>query len=311
MESLNPIESIDRFHDSIPVPIVLSMKKIDDQYILIGANQNKITFLDSSFNFVKYIGREGKGPGEFLSPSALVAINNKIYVNDLGNRRINTFDMDGEFLNSTPKPITLDFFSSQFSLNAEEDFFFPTPFEEEGIKKTSGSGEVILTFAESSHDAKASRALYNDPLRNQIIGIRVSEAIIERFSYEGELLESYSFQDIPFVNNSISYLESLYTKSNQSWNRTSFIIVNFAEIRQDKLYLLVREHPENAHHPELFVASKMLIFDLEGNINLSRMLDLNPENQDRAFLSFTVDLSSNSLIAFDNQKGILERYSLN
>ncbi|MEM6807436.1 MAG: hypothetical protein AAF696_38915, partial [Bacteroidota bacterium] len=85
VEPLNPIESIDRFHDSIPVPIVFSIKKIKDQYVLIGANQNKITFLDSNFNFITYAGREGKGPGEFLSPFALVVINNKVFVNDMGN----------------------------------------------------------------------------------------------------------------------------------------------------------------------------------------------------------------------------------
>jgi hypothetical protein len=42
-------------------------------------------------------GRRGQGPGEFISPFSISAVQDKIFTKDIGNRRIQEFGVDGRY----------------------------------------------------------------------------------------------------------------------------------------------------------------------------------------------------------------------
>ena len=50
-------------------------------------------------DWVKSWGEPGAGPGQFNTPHAIaVDRNDRVYVGDRGNRRVQVFDTDGRFL---------------------------------------------------------------------------------------------------------------------------------------------------------------------------------------------------------------------
>lgn len=63
---------------------------------------NNIKKFDSSGKFLKTIGRQGQGPGEFNNPSKIVVSNDRLIVLDSGNGRFCALSLDGEFIKSAP-----------------------------------------------------------------------------------------------------------------------------------------------------------------------------------------------------------------
>lgn len=61
---------------------------------------NNIKKFDSSGNFIKTIGREGQGPGEFNRPFKIAITNERLIVWEQGNRRFCALSPDGEFIKS-------------------------------------------------------------------------------------------------------------------------------------------------------------------------------------------------------------------
>lgn len=61
---------------------------------------NNIKKFDSSGKFIKTIGREGQGPGEFNMPYKIAVSNDRLIVWDMRNRRLCALTLDGEFIKS-------------------------------------------------------------------------------------------------------------------------------------------------------------------------------------------------------------------
>jgi len=60
---------------------------------------------DSSGEFLKTIGRQGQGPGEFSWPFALAVTAERLVVYDMRNNRVCALSPDGEFIKSIPLPM--------------------------------------------------------------------------------------------------------------------------------------------------------------------------------------------------------------
>jgi len=68
-------------------------------FISDGYVNSRVAKLDKNGNWVKQWGAPGTGPGEFDTPHSIAAdAHGNIYVADRGNRRIQVFDPDGNFL---------------------------------------------------------------------------------------------------------------------------------------------------------------------------------------------------------------------
>lgn len=86
-------------------PVDMSLSKSDQIYVLDSKDNNiKIYLKDGTF--IKSIGRKGSGPGEFIRPWKLEIINEKIYVADTGNGRIQVLDEDGKYQRSYKIPVS-------------------------------------------------------------------------------------------------------------------------------------------------------------------------------------------------------------
>jgi len=67
---------------------------------------NHIKKFDASGKFIKIIGREGQGPGEFSWPFQAICTKDRLIVWDMRNRRLCALTLDGEYI--TAKKITFN-----------------------------------------------------------------------------------------------------------------------------------------------------------------------------------------------------------
>jgi len=72
---------------------------------VLDSEDNNLKMFKRDGTFSKCIGRKGQGPGEFVRPWAISIIEDKFWVADAGNRRVQVFSIDGMYLRSYKVPV--------------------------------------------------------------------------------------------------------------------------------------------------------------------------------------------------------------
>jgi len=122
----------DYFHQPSDIAVDAAQSLI----YVVDLGNHRIVVFDFDGKFVRTIGKEGQGPGEFSRPSgAFVYSDSRLAVADYGNNRIQVFDRTGKFLNSTnTKEVRVA------DLLVIEDLFFTIPtFGSSGFNISMGS----------------------------------------------------------------------------------------------------------------------------------------------------------------------------
>jgi len=100
--TISPIKVIGAGEDPTPAFYKNTDVKFDNNgkiYTADGGN-NRIVVLNADGNLIKSVGRKGQGPGEFNNPMSILINSNNIFINDLGNGRVQIFDMDFNYLDT-------------------------------------------------------------------------------------------------------------------------------------------------------------------------------------------------------------------
>ena len=73
----------------------------DENIYILELQGNSIKKYDKDFKYVTTIGKKGAGPGEFNFPIHFeIGIDNRIYVNDAGNQRVEVMSLEGDYIES-------------------------------------------------------------------------------------------------------------------------------------------------------------------------------------------------------------------
>jgi hypothetical protein len=91
--------------DSFNRPTDIAWDAQGNMFVSDAYTNARIVKLDKTGRFIKTWGSKGSGPGQFDMPNS-VAVDSRgnVYVADLGNRRIQVFDNDGNFKSETAGP---------------------------------------------------------------------------------------------------------------------------------------------------------------------------------------------------------------
>lgn len=161
----------------------------------------------------RVIGREGAGPGEFSMPVGLAVSGSSVLVFDYGNRRVQRFELDSEFVDSEQVSATP---YMPVGLNSRGDVAVPT----------LGYGGLVLLVSNGGPDGVSMGEARADPpqvisprrireqarsrempseFRNNVLPIMAadgglwivvqSEGVLERYSSEGRLMWSASLPE--------------------------------------------------------------------------------------------------------------------
>jgi hypothetical protein len=118
-------------------------------YILDEQAAN-IKVFDQNGNFLKTIGRKGQGPGEFGLPISLALTpDQQILVNEMGQRRLLFFDLEGNFLRQISLADMFLFLGPMIASDGHLIAMHTVPGDkpQSFLKKFSPDLEPILTFA--------------------------------------------------------------------------------------------------------------------------------------------------------------------
>jgi hypothetical protein len=119
-----------------------------NMYIL-DEQAGNIKVFDSSGKFVKNIGRKGQGPGEFGLPISLfLSLQGQIIVNDMGQRKIHYFDLEGNYLEEFSIADRFLFFGPMVTSGGDLIVSYTIPQEKPitVLQKLDPAFQSILTF---------------------------------------------------------------------------------------------------------------------------------------------------------------------
>jgi len=174
------------------------------------AGNIKIYNLDGAI--IKIVGNKGTGPGEFQIPYAIDIDEKKIYITDIGNRRLNIFDKQ-----------TVTFEKSFFILDGR------------AIKIIDN--KVLLSYVDLTNKKSLHVYDYNGKLLNNYIDI-------PKITLDNQLLSDFTTFDIDNKNNVYFLHEMKYEVIKGANNKYSSFITK----ERDKYYIPPPQKPFQDFH---------------------------------------------------------------
>jgi hypothetical protein len=84
---------------------------------IFDENLNKVFKFDNLGKFVTTFGRRGAGPGEFIAVGGITCLNDTLFIVDSPVKKMNRFDTEGNFLNTSMIPGTPSLYNNFCTVN--------------------------------------------------------------------------------------------------------------------------------------------------------------------------------------------------
>lgn len=292
---------------------VWAMHKSGDALYLSGQGYGHIFALDDDLGVIRTFGRHGEGPGEFSEAAHnLYAKGNRVYGLQAGAKSTHVFSLGGDYVRSfsvDPKSVVLD---QGISVNDQGDVYIASsfPVDPYSITKFDSSGTVIKTFG------GLLRTSYSEMLNRRVSGRRItlinnkyllavglSVPVIEKYSLDGELIQSSDLSDTPYFRERLDYAEDSYSQANGGGGRIVSVIGYMATLNS-RLYLIpVEGYPEVGVH-----ANKLLEIDTESLNILNAYTLLDHQKDPLRWVEAFEFVSEDELLVFHYSDGVFYRY---
>ncbi len=250
------------FYNYFPLPV--EIKYDPESIFILDADDHDIKIFSKSGGYQAKIGRKGRGPGEFDMPSGMDLFNEKLYVADKMNRRIQVLDKKGKYING---------FKTKFSpedivvLKSDRIVVSYLPL----IEKTEA--QMIACFNQQGEllwrkfDSYDSGDRIYDVFRNRldieitkngelVVAKKNNDRNIYFFDTEGILFhkirvsDQYSSKDIVIPVGKKRKISNLYSE---------FVLSD------DRFYLLSSQYINKGKNKDLVPGNEIHIFDIKGN----------------------------------------------
>lgn len=227
------------------MPARVNLDSWGNIYVLDPPSGSILKFSEQG-SFIKRLGREGQGPGEFLFPGLFNICDNTMIVNDVRNGRVQYMDLDGNYLSSFRT------FEGFYSLsNNDEGRIFVAPrraFVENRplIKVLSKDGNLIKTFG--THpiglgDSSAFDSVVIDVNRNGdvFVAFRLL-ALVRLYSAAGQLVRELKINH-EIMERRQEYNLSLRRSTKASREKRYFVVIESLKATENGFYLLINSSP--------------------------------------------------------------------
>jgi len=130
-----------RPHTNFTGPLTSVSFGPNGQIFVLDLDAYQIEVFDQSGEFIRTIGRPGRGPGEFTAPSAMAwDMEGRLWVSNEFNGRYDVFDSTGGHLKTVPRPIRAAA-RMQHELVVDNDGFI--------LDEASSAGDVVFLRVDS------------------------------------------------------------------------------------------------------------------------------------------------------------------
>lgn len=203
---------------TLPLHIVHHNRKsifVSDQH------GSKVFEFDFDGQFIKIIGNEGRGPGEYISPKALETDGENLYVHDISNMRVISFSL----INETSHIINIRRSFLEMEAQNGNIYGFAPPgtrmttedLDEQLILVFDNKGNMKKTFGEYLSFSEEMSTVLSWPyieIENDIIHVVFSYFPIYRaYSADGKLLTEKNLSEISSIENTIPNFQGM----DQNW----------------------------------------------------------------------------------------------
>ena len=294
---------------------VWTMQKVEDILYLSGEGYPHILALDGDLGVVRRIGKKGKGPGEFsIWPANFYATRDRIYGYDSGSRRIHIFLSTGEHSHSFALDPKHKILSQGLSVDTQGHVYVATMFPQDpySITKLDSLGTNLKNFGDilaTSYSEVLNRRLsarrvilVND---DYLLTVGQSVPIIEKFSLNGELIQSSDLSGIPYFSGRLRDIKDYYSSDPKGQVATKTIVGGIAAT-STRLYIM----PIEAYPDDRIRVNRLLELDLESLDPLSTYNMLDHLGEPLRWIQSFEFLSENELILFHYTDGVFYRYVL-
>ena len=300
----------DRFMESVRV-----MHQSGDILYLSGKGYNHIFALDDDLRVIRTIGRSGEGPGEFnLAPGFIYVGGNRVYAYQ--RRSVHVFSLEGDYLRSFSTGLRGGPWSQGISVNNQGDVYIASVLLQDpyhSITKFDSSGTVIKTFGEllsTSYSERLNRRLSERRIavinNEYLLAVGEHLPVIEKYSLDGELIQSSDLSDAPYFRERLNDAEDRYSQANDD-SRIGIgiaIVTRYMVVRNSKLYLIpIEGYPEVGTN-----VNRLLEIDLESLNILDAYTLLDHQGGTLKWVNAFEFVSEDELLVFEYTDGVFYRY---
>ena len=202
---------------------VRAMHKSGDVLYLSGKGYGHIFALDDELSVIRTFGRSGEGPGEFSeAPHNLYAEGNRVFGLEPGSKDVHVFSLEGSYLRSFSVGPVKYVVTRGMSVNNQGDVYIASsfPVDPYSITKFDSSGTVIKTFGgvlTTSYSEASNRRLSGRLItvinNKYLLAVGLCVPVIEKYSLDGELIQSSDLSDTPYFRERLDHAEESYSQA--------------------------------------------------------------------------------------------------
>ncbi len=291
---------------------VWAMHKSGDVLYLSGQGYGHIFALDDELSVIRTFGHSGEGPGEFSEAAHnLYAEGNRVYGLQAGAKSVHVFSLEGDYVRSfsvDPKSVVLN---QGISVNDQGDVYIASsfPVDPYSITKFDSSGTVIKTFGElltTSYSETLNRRLSGRRItlinNKYLLAVGLCVPVIEKYSLDGELIQSSDLSDTPYFRERLDYAEESYSQANGG--RRTVSVISYMTTLNSRLYLLPVEG-----YPEVGLrVNRLLEVDVESLNILNAYTLLDHQEDPLRWVEAFEFISEDELLVFHYSDGVFYRY---
>ena len=290
---------------------VSAMHKSGDVLYLSGEGYGHIFALDDDLRVIRTFGRSGEGPGEFSeAPHNLYAEGDRVFGLQSGSKDVHVFSLEGSYLRSFSVDPVAYVLSQGMSVNKQGDVYVASsfPVDPYSITKFDSSGTVIKTFGgvlTTSYSEALNRRLSGRLItlinNKYLLAVGLSVPVIEKYSLDGELIQSSDLSDTPYFRERLDYAEESYSQAGGG----IVIVISYMATRNSRLYLL----PTEGYAGFGLRANRLLEIDVESLDILNAYTLLDHEEEPLDWVEAFEFVSEDELLVFHYSDGVFYRYN--
>ena len=292
---------------------VWAMHKSGDVLYLSGEGYGHIFALDDDLRVIRTFGRSGEGPGEFpRAPRNLYAEGNRVFGLQSGSNNVHVFSLEGSYLRSFSVDPKALIWSQGISVNKQGDVYIASsfPVDPYSITKFDSSGTVIKTFGgvlTTSYSETLNRRLSGRLItlinNKYLLAVGLSVPVIEKYSLDGELIQSSDLSDTPYFRERLDYAEESYSQADGERGSVVFVI-SYMATRNSRLYLL----PAEGHAEVGLRVNRLLEIDVGSLDILNAYTLLDHQEEPLDWVEAFEFLSEDELLVFNYTDGVFYQY---
>ncbi|MCY4171574.1 MAG: 6-bladed beta-propeller [Bacteroidetes bacterium] len=308
LKAVDVLESID---GDIFLEQVYVIQQYGDILYLSDKGYQLIFALDNDFRVIRTIGQQGRGPGEFSEgPFTFRVVNDEIYGYNTASRSIQVFSLLGDFQRSIPLD-PKDFIWHDGLALDPQGYLYIAPDRTQNpyfIIKVDSLGNIMNKFGQllqtsysEVQNRRQSSRTHISVTDKYLIAMGDYVPVIERYTLDGELLQSVDLTDSPYFSERYKFAQEEYAKGITG----NYSLVSITKVFNSRLYVIPIEGPQGYG----MRVSRILEFDIEtlDLLNTYALLDLNGDPL--RWVNVFEFISENELIVFHESEGVFYLYS--